>query len=422
MVEQARSRDGGQRQLGAADSRRAMILVLDGVGCGEAPDTAAYGDSGSDTIGNIARAVGGLPLPNLARLGLGNLAPIAGVEPAAHPIGAWGTMLPTSSGKDSTTGHWEIAGLQLATPFPTYPHGFPETVIRAFSEATGRGVIANTVASGTAVLDAYGDEQQRTGAWIVYTSADSVFQIAAHEDVVPLNELYRACEIARAQLVAPNDVSRVIARPFIGTSGTWTRTANRRDYSIQPPGRTLLDALQDAGIDRAGVGKVDDLFAGRALHSRHTANNADGIAAIHEWLASDARGFCFANLVDFDQLFGHRNDVRGFQGALESFDRALPSLLAALREDDLLFITADHGNDPTTPSTDHARERVPILVAGARVVGGPLGERSTFSDLGATVAEWFGMDFRGAGTSFLPSVLGHSSVGSPVSASLVHGP
>jgi phosphopentomutase len=261
------------------------------------------------------------------------------------------------------------------------------------------------VASGTAVIDDFADEQQRTGAWIVYTSADSVFQIAAHEGVIPLEELYRACETARAQLVAPHDVSRVIARPFTGSSGAWTRTANRRDYSIQPPGPTLLDALEAAGIDRAGVGKVDDLFAGRALRSHHTENNAAGIERILEWIASPARGFCFANLVDFDQLFGHRNDVRGFQGALESFDRALPRLLSALREDDLLFITADHGNDPTTASTDHARERVPLLVAGPRVRGGPVGERSTFSDLGATVAEWFGIGFRGAGTSFLSAVV-----------------
>jgi phosphopentomutase len=396
---------GGLRGESDATSRRALILVLDGVGCGDAPDTAAYGDSGSNTIGNIARAVGGLALPNLARLGLGNLLAIEGVEPAANPDGAWGTMLPKSCGKDSTTGHWEIAGLHLETPFPTYPSGFPESVIRAFSESTGRPVIANSVASGTAVIDDFADEQQRTGAWIVYTSADSVFQIAAHEGVIPLEELYRACETARAQLVAPHDVSRVIARPFTGSSGAWTRTANRRDYSIQPPGPTLLDALEAAGIDRAGVGKVDDLFAGRALRSHHTENNAAGIERILEWIASPARGFCFANLVDFDQLFGHRNDVRGFQGALESFDRALPRLLSALREDDLLFITADHGNDPTTASTDHARERVPLLVAGPRVRGGPVGERSTFSDLGATVAEWFGIGFRGAGTSFLSAVV-----------------
>ena len=386
-------------------ARRALILVLDGVGCGEAPDSAAYGDSGSNTIGNVSRAVGGLALPNMARLGLGNIVPIAGVEPERYAIGAWGSMLPKSSGKDSTTGHWEIAGLHLAKPFPTYPHGFPDDVIAAFTKATGRPVIANSVASGTTVITDFADEQQRTGAWIVYTSADSVFQVAAHEGVIPLEELYRGCEIARAMLVAPHDVSRVIARPFTGTPGDWKRTANRRDYSIQPPGVTLLDALETAGIERSGVGKVDDLFAGRGLRSRHTVDNAEGIRLIESWLSSPSRGFCFANLVDFDQLFGHRNDVRGFQGALEAFDRALPSLLSALREDDLLFITADHGNDPTTPSTDHARERVPLLVAGPRVRGGAIGERQTFSDLGATVAEWFGLDFRGPGTSFLSSLV-----------------
>ena len=385
--------------------RRALILVLDGVGCGEAPDSAAYGDSGSDTIGNVSRAVGGLRLPNMARLGLGNIAPIAGVEPEPYAIGAWGSMLPRSSGKDSTTGHWEIAGLHLAKPFPTYPHGFPVDVISAVTKATGRPVLANSVASGTTVINDFADEQQRTGAWIVYTSADSVFQIAAHEVVIPLDELYSACEIARAILVAPHDVSRVIARPFTGTPGAWKRTANRRDYSIQPPGVTLLDALETAGIERSGVGKVDDLFAGRGLRSQHTVDNAQGIGLIESWLSSPARGFCFANLVDFDQLFGHRNDVRGFQGALEAFDRALPSLLSALRKEDLLFITADHGNDPTTPSTDHARERVPLLVAGPRVRGGSIGERQSFSDLGATVAEWFGLDFRGQGTSFLPSLV-----------------
>lgn len=386
-------------------NRRALLLVLDGVGCGEAPDTAAYGDAGSDTIGNVARAVGGLDLPNLARLGLGHVAPIPGVEPAAHPIGAWGTLIPRSSGKDSTTGHWELAGLHLAQPFPTYPHGFPPAVIQAFEQATGRPVMANCVASGTAVIADFAEQAREAGAWIVYTSADSVFQVAAHEEWIPLEELYRACEIAREQLVAPHDVSRVIARPFVGTSGAWTRTANRRDYSIQPPGVTLLDALAEAGVPRSGVGKVDDLFAGRGIASRHTVDNADGVSAILDWLNSAPRGFCFANLVDFDQLFGHRNDVRGFQGALEAFDRALPSLLAALREDDLLFITADHGNDPTTRSTDHARERVPLLVAGARVRGGDVGARDTFSDVGATVAEWFGLSWRGQGTSFLSGLL-----------------
>lgn len=383
------------------ERRRALILVLDGVGCGAAPDTAAYGDTGSDTIGNVARAVGGLRLPNLQRLGLGNLSDIAGVAPIAQPTGAWGTLIPRSAGKDSTTGHWEIAGLHLEKPFPTYPQGFPPDVLAAFARATGRGIIANTVASGTAVIEEYAEQQRQTGDWIVYTSADSVFQIAAHEDWIPLAELYRACEIAREQLVAPHDVSRVIARPFVGTPGAWRRTANRRDYSIQPPGTTLLDVLAEAGIARTGVGKVDDLFAGRGITARHTQDNEEGLAAILEWISGPARGFCFANLVDFDQLYGHRNDVRGFQGALEAFDRALPTLLSALREEDLLFITADHGNDPTTSSTDHARERVPLLAIGSAVHAGPLGARDTFSDLGATVAEWFGLSWRGRGTSFL---------------------
>jgi phosphopentomutase len=389
----------------SGDRRRALIVVLDGVGCGAAPDTEAYGDTGSDTIGNVSRAVGGLSLPNLQRLGLGNLSDIAGVPPADHPVAGYGVLLPRSSGKDSTTGHWEIAGLHLERPFPTYPHGFPAEVIERFSQATGRPVIANCVASGTAVITDFAEQQRQTGAWIVYTSADSVFQVAAHEEWIPLEELYRACEIAREQLVAPHDVSRVIARPFLGTPGAWRRTANRRDYSIQPPGTTLLDVLEAAGIPRAGVGKVDDLFAGRGIRSRHTADNAEGIAALLEWLNSAERGFCFANLVDFDQMYGHRNDVPGFQGALESFDRALPQLLAALREDDLLFITADHGNDPTTASTDHARERVPVLAVGARVRGGPVGARDTFSDLGATVSDWFGLAWRGRGTSFLSTLL-----------------
>lgn len=392
----------GQSSIGA---RRALLLILDGVGCGTAPDTDAYGDTGSDTLGNLSRAVGGLELPTLQRLGLGNATSIEGVALEPHPIGAHGVLLPRSAGKDSTTGHWELAGLHLERPFPTYPHGFPPDVIDAFSRATGRPVIANKVASGTAVIAEYAEEQRTTGAWIVYTSADSVFQVAAHEAWIPLAELYRACAIARDLLVAPHDVSRVIARPFVGETGAWTRTPNRRDYSIAPPGPTLLDVLAEAGVPRAGVGKVDDLFAGRNISSRHTASNAEGIEAVREWLETAPHGFCFANLVDFDQLFGHRNDVRGFQGALEAFDRALPSLLSALREDDLLFITADHGNDPTTASTDHARERVPLVVVGARVRGGPLGARDTFSDVGATLAEWFGLTWRGRGTSFLSELL-----------------
>ncbi|HLA14142.1 MAG TPA: phosphopentomutase [Gemmatimonadaceae bacterium] len=385
--------------------KRAVILILDGVGIGAAPDAEAYGDSGSDTLGNLARACGGLSLPRLERLGLGNIRDLEGIRTRGDAAGAWGSMRPASAGKDSTAGHWEIAGIHLERPFPTFPNGFPAHVLEPFIRETGRGVIGNVVASGTEVIDRYAAEHEKSGAWIVYTSADSVFQVAAHEDVVPLPELYRACESARNILSPPHDVSRVIARPFSGAAGGYQRTANRRDYSIQPPQETLLDALGDAGIGRSGVGKVDDLFGGRSIESRHTASNAEGIRLIREWLESAGSGLLFANLVDFDQLFGHRNDVPGFYGALREFDAALPSITSLLKEEDLLFITADHGNDPTTPSTDHARETVPLLAIGMRVVPGNLGERDTFSDLGATVAEWFGISFRGRGTSFLPELV-----------------
>jgi phosphopentomutase len=382
-------------------ARRALLLVLDGVGCGPAPDSDAYGDAGSDTLGNVARQMGGLVLPNLARLGLGNLAALPGVPPTPAPAAAWGVALPQSAGKDSTTGHWELAGVHLATPFPTYPSGFPPEVLDPFVAATGRGVLANRAASGTAVIAEFAERQRVTGDWIVYTSADSVFQVAAHEGWIPLAELYRACELARGLLVTPHQVSRVIARPFVGDAGAWQRTANRRDYAVPAPATTLLDALAEAGVPRHGVGKVDDLFAGRNLAAVHTRDNADGGARLLAWLAEAERGFCFANLVDFDTLHGHRNDVTGFARALEAFDASVPALLAALREDDLLIITADHGNDPTTASTDHARERVPVLVAGRTVRPAPLGVRATFADVGASIAEWFGLRWRGGGSSFL---------------------
>ena len=380
--------------------------MLDGVGVGEAPDAAAYGDVGSNTLANVARAVGGMDLPNLASAGLGNIAPLEGVGPSSAPGGAWGLMVPKSAGKDSTTGHWEIAGVHLGKAFPTYPDGFPPDIIADFERRTGRDVIGNVTGSGTTVLDRYGSEHARTGAWIVYTSADSVFQVAAHEQVVPLDELYRACEMARAMFVAPRDVARVIARPFVGVAGAFSRTQqHRRDFSIAPPVQTLLDALESADIPRTGVGKIDDLFAGRAIAATHTAGNSEGIAAIAAWLRAAPSGLLFANLVDFDQAFGHRNDVPGFYRALRQFDAALPGLLALLREDDLLFITADHGNDPTTPSTDHARECVPLLALGRPVHPTPLGRRETFSDLGATVADWLGIAFRGCGTSFLSQLI-----------------
>ena len=378
--------------------------MLDGVGIGAAHDAAAYGDLGSNTLGNLARAVGGLDLPNLERAGLGRIAPLEGVAAVTAPTGAWGLMEPRSAGKDSTTGHWEIAGVQIERAFPTYPDGFPQEVVDEFARRTGRPVIGNVVGSGTAVLDQFGTEHLRTGAWIVYTSADSVFQVAAHEGVVPLGELHNACATARAMLVVPHDASRVIARPFVGSEGAWVRTANRRDFSIEPPAETLLDALAAAGIPRTGVGKVDDLFARRGLEGGHTSGNAQGIQRIIDWIHRGPDGLLFVNLVDFDQLYGHRNDVPGFHQALRAFDTALPDITAALREDDLLFITADHGNDPTTPSTDHARENVPLIVLGPRVRAQSLGSRSTFSDLGATIGEYLGVSFRGRGTSFLQAL------------------
>ena len=383
-----------------------MVLVLDGVGVGEAPDAASYGDVGSNTLGNVARAVPDFALPNLERAGLGHVIPLDGVAPIASPRGAWGKMVPRSAGKDSTTGHWEIAGVHLDRPFPTYPEGFPLEVIEEFERRTGRPVIGNVAGSGTAVLEEFGGEHVETGAWIVYTSADSVFQVAAHEDVVPLEELYWACEIAREILVPPHDASRVIARPFRGRAGERVRTPNRRDFSIAPPAETLLDALAASGIPRHGVGKVDDLFAGRGIAAQHTSGNGEGLEAIHRWLQEAESGLLFANLVDFDQLYGHRNDVAGFYEGLREFDRALPGLESALREDDLLFITADHGNDPTTPSTDHARECVPLLALGQPVRPGSLGTRDTFSDLGATAADWLGSTFRGRGRSFLRELTG----------------
>ena len=386
-------------------TRRAAIIVLDGVGIGEAPDAKAYGDVGSHTLGNVARAIGGMSLPALQAAGLGNIAKLDGVAATDCPLGAWGLMEPVSAGKDSTAGHWEIAGIHLAKPFPTYPNGFPAGLVHEFEKRSGRKVIGNVVGSGTAVIEQFGAEHQQSGAWILYTSADSVFQLAAHEETVPLAEQYRGCAIAREMLSAPHDVSRVIARPFRGNPGTYARTGNRRDFSIAPTGDTLLDALARDGIARAGVGKVDDLFAGRGITSRHTASNAEGIEAIRGWIMSNDSGLLFANLVDFDQLFGHRNDVPGFYGALQEFDKALPTLIDALREDDLLFITADHGNDPTTSSTDHARECVPLLALGRTVVPSALGRRGTFGDLGATAAEWLGSSFRGCGHSFLDGMI-----------------
>jgi len=386
--------------------KRAAIIVLDGVGIGPAPDTVAYGDGGSDTLGNVARAVGGLRLPNLERLGLGRCRPIPGLSPGVRPTAAHGVALPRSQGKDSTTGHWEICGVLLDKAFRTYPQGFPEDIIREFARRTGRGVIGNKAASGTAIIAELGEEHQRTGKWIVYTSADSVFQVAAHEATVPLEELYGACRTARELLLGEHAVSRVIARPFVGHPGAYARTPNRRDFSIEPVGTTLLDRLAAAGIPRVGIGKVDDLFAGRHIASEHTATNADAYRLIEQALARVDTGFIFVNVIEFDQSWGHRNDVAGFHEGLRELDAWLPRLEQGLRDEDLVIVTADHGNDPTTPSTDHSREAVPILVLGPRVRAAALGERGTFADMGATIAEYFEVAPLAAGTSFLEDVRG----------------
>jgi len=388
----------------SASHRRAALIVLDGLGIGAAPDTAEYGDAGSDTLGNVARAVGGLALPNLQRLGLGCCADLAGIPPADAPEAAWGTALPASAGKDSSTGHWELTGLRLDRPFRTWPQGFPGAFITALTAATGRGVLGNRPASGTAILDELGVQHAATGHWILYTSADSVCQLAAHEDIVPVTELYRACAVARELLVGESATLRVIARPFVGTPGSWRRTDRRRDFSLSPPGETLLDRLHAVHVPRLGIGKVDDLFAGRGITSIHPGNNPATFAAIASGLRTLRRGLLFVNVLEFDQTWGHRNDVPGFHEGLLALDAALPAMLAPIREDDMVILTADHGNDPTTPSTDHSRERVPVLVLGRRVRPVPLGTRSTFADVGQTLAEFFGVTPLASGRSFLAEI------------------
>jgi len=387
-------------------SKRAAIIVLDGLGIGPAPDTAAYGDAGSDTLGNVARAVGGggLKLPNLEKLGLGMDRPISGLSAGVKPAAAHGVAQPASAGKDSTTGHWEICGVLLKKAFRTYPKGFPVPLLDEFAKRTGRGWLGNKAASGTAIVDELGAEHERTGKWIVYTSADSVFQIAAHEATVPLAELYRACAVAREMLIGEDAVSRVIARPFAGRAGDYRRTPNRKDFSIAPTGTTLLDRMADAGVARVGIGKVDDLFAGRNISSEHTPTNGDAYRLIERALETLDSGFVFVNVIEFDQTWGHRNDVPGFHQGLKELDAWLPRLLSRLRPDDLVMLTADHGNDPTTPSTDHSREVVPLLVVGPKVKPVALGTRQTFADLGQTVADYFGLPALAAGTSFLRDV------------------
>ncbi len=384
-------------------ARRVVVLVLDSAGVGELPDAARYGDQGSSTVPHVAQAVGGLRLPTLEALGLGRIAPIAGVAPLPQPEGAFGRMAEQSPGKDSTTGHWELMGLVLTRPFPTYPDGFPPEIVRAFEQAIGRPVLGNRAASGTAIIAELGEEHLRTGCPIVYTSADSVFQIAAHEEVVPLDQLYGWCQTARRLLVGEHAVSRVIARPFVGRPGAFQRTDRRRDFSLPPLGRTVLDALDASEVPVYAIGKVEDLFAGRGItEAVHTHDDLDGLARTAEAVRRVDRGLIFANVVDLDTVYGHRNDVEGYARQLERIDAALGRILDATDPETLLVVTADHGNDPTTPSTDHSREYVPLLARGPGVSPGrDLGTRGTFADVGATAAAALGVPWDGPGSSFL---------------------
>ena len=386
--------------------KRIFLVVLDSFGIGAMPDSERFGDVGVNTLASCA-ASKELRIPNLIAAGLGNADGVTCLPKAEHPTGACARLTEASMGKDTTIGHWEIAGIVSPNPLPTYPQGFPEEVLAPFRAATGRGILANAPWSGTEVINAFGDEHVRTGDLIVYTSADSVFQIAAHEDVVPPEQLYEYCRIARKLLRGKHGVGRVIARPFVGTSGHYTRTANRHDFSLEPPAETLLDAVKAAGLDCLAVGKIQDIFAGQGT-TEHVYNksNADGMAHTLDYADRDFHGLCFVNLVDFDMLFGHRRDVDGYARALTEFDRWLPKLLEKLGSEDLVLITADHGCDPGyTATTDHTREYVPLLALGKQVKPVNLGTRSSFADIAATVAELLGVAYSCPGKSFAGEIV-----------------
>lgn len=386
--------------------KRVTLIVLDSAGIGYLPDAADFGDVGANTICNIYHQRGRLEVPNMTRLGLANIDGCT-LPPYTGPItGAYGKCAEKTHAKDTTCGHWEIAGYSLEKPFLTYPNGFPRDFLDAFEQRVGRGTLGNTVASGTQIIQELGDEHVKTGKLIVYTSADSVFQIAAHEDVVPLDELYRICEIAREMLVGPYLVGRVIARPFTGTSGRYTRTENRRDYALAPFKPTILDGLTEKGMDVVAVGKIEDIFCHRGITTvDHTKNNPAGIEATDRFLAEGKGDFIFTNLVDTDMLYGHRNDVEGYGQALEYFDQKLPDLLAKLGEDDILMITADHGCDPTYPGTDHTREYIPLLIAGPHIRPSVnLHIRPAFNDIGATIYEYLTGEHWREGNSFLQEI------------------
>lgn len=389
------------------DVNRIILIVMDSAGIGELPDAADYHDQGSNTLGNISRAIGGLKLPNMEQMGLGNIESLEGVSPQDNPTASYGKMAEVSKGKDTTTGHWEIAGVVLNEPFPTYPHGFPLEVIKAFEEKIGKPTIGNKVASGTEIIAELGEEHMKTGYPIVYTSADSVFQIAAHEEIIPIEELYHMCEVARDLLVGEHAVGRVIARPFMGKPGDFKRTERRHDYSLKPLSKTILDYLKESGLEVMAVGKIKDIYAGEGVTSHQPAkSNMDGVDKTLDFLKEGKRGLIFTNLVEFDMVYGHRNNAEGYADALADFDRRIPEITALMEENDILVITADHGCDPTTASTDHSREYVPLLVYGKKLKAGVnLGVRSTFADLGATVAAAYGIEDFPAGKSFLQEII-----------------
>lgn len=383
--------------------KRAILLILDSAGIGELPDADRYGDVGSNTIANIAKAIGGLKMPNMEGLGLGNIHPIQGVDKSQTPAGAWGKAAEASVGKDTVTGHWEIAGCILKNPLNTYPNGFPREIIGEFERRIGRPTIGNTVASGTEIIAQLGEEHMKTGYPIIYTSADSVFQIAAHEGIIPIEEQYLMCQIARDMLVGEWTVGRVIARPFVGDSSqTFKRTSNRHDYSLDPFCKTILEYIAEAGLSVSGVGKIKDIFNGKGVtRSVRITDNMDGIDKTLEAMKLDEGGLLFINLVDFDMLFGHRNDPQGYGRALEDVDKRLGEVFLAMGDEDMLIITADHGCDPTTVSTDHSREYIPILVYGKGIKPVDIGIRDTFADIGKTILDYLSVDNEMDGNSFL---------------------
>lgn len=384
--------------------KRINLIVLDSVGIGELPDAEKYGDSGSNTIANIAKKMNGLKMPNMEKMGLGNITPLVGIKEVSSPIASFGKMNELSVGKDTMTGHWEIMGIKTEIPFNTFPEGFPRELLDKFEEMIGRKTIGNKPASGTEILDELGEEHMNTGAVIVYTSADSVFQVAAHEEIVPLEELYKICEIARELTLDERyAVGRVIARPFTGKPGNFQRTPHRRDYSVKPPAKTVMNSLMEKGFDSISIGKISDIYSNEGVtKSVKSKTNMDGVDKIIEQLNSDFNGLLFANLVDFDMNFGHRRDPIGYGKALEEFDTRLPEILEALREDDLLIITADHGNDPTQPGTDHTREYIPLIVYSKALEQNiDLKIRSSFADIGATIADNFDVEMPKIGESFL---------------------